>query len=78
MHEPEFVPTRYTLIYTCKDGKKMVLYNLLKSAVDQIIHAQTDLGSYDFAYEPQPFNYSQQEIDMLKGRTVSYYYVDAR
>ena len=57
--------TRYTLCYTTRGGPT-VLFNLAKSAVDEIQRAQTNLGSKDFRAFPQELNYSQQECDILR------------
>lgn len=57
---------RYTLTYKSSHGVKITLYNLLKRAVDEIISVQYNLGSYDFTYDPQPRNFDQAEIDILR------------
>jgi hypothetical protein len=57
---------RFTLRYVTKNGTPIVLFNLLRTAVDEITRVQTYLGSTNFAYEPQSHNFSQQELDLIR------------
>jgi hypothetical protein len=61
-------PQWYTLTYRTESGRFVTLYNLLRGGVDRITQKQQDLGSTSFDPQAQPHAYSQQEIDLLRGK----------
>lgn len=58
--------TRYTLTYTTSSGRFSRLFNLLKTGVDDIVRAQTHLGSSNFVIEAQPHEYNDYEVQSLR------------
>lgn len=58
--------TRYTLSYTTRDGRFSRNFNLLKTGVDDIVRAQTYLGSTDFVTEMQSHEYNDYEVQLLR------------
>lgn len=59
----------YTLRYFTKAGSEITLYNLSSVACDLIERVQVYFGSYDFRRSAQPYDYSQQQIDLLNKLT---------
>lgn len=57
---------RYTMIYTTAEGRKIVLFNLSESTVDNIKAIQETIGTKDFHKICQPDMYSQLEMDVKK------------
>lgn len=57
----------FTLKYVTSAGAALVLYNLQRAGCESIERAQSHLGSRDFVREPQPYHYSQLEIDLFRG-----------
>jgi len=58
--------TRYTLSYVTSSGRFSRLFNLLKTGVDDIVRAQTDLGSWNFVTEAQTHEYNDYEVESLR------------
>lgn len=57
--------TWYSLSYK-RNGEKIQLFNLKKTAVEEIILVQHYFNSTDFKVEEQLHHYCQLEIDLLK------------
>lgn len=59
----------FTLSYVPQSGPRITLYNLQRAGCDYIEQTQRSLGSEDFARTEQTHHFSQQELDLLRGRT---------